>query len=183
MSALPNPSLAVRSLSWPGLELRHLTAFHAVVDEGSFGRAARRLGYTQSAVSQQVAALERAVGRRLLTRARGGGRPALTTAGKIVLAHADAIARELAIARDALERLDTQTKQASLRIVMRYATGLGLTPLFLEGMHGATPHDIAISDGGSDCTMGDLVALGQADLALVEQPRLDLAFERLITEP
>ena len=45
--------------SWSRLELRYLAALEALAEEGSFGRAADRLGYTQSAVSQQIAALER----------------------------------------------------------------------------------------------------------------------------
>ena len=56
------------------LELRHLSALDAVATEGTFGRAAVRLGYTQSAVSQQIASLERLVGGSLFDRP-GGPRP------------------------------------------------------------------------------------------------------------
>src|ERR671933_764191 len=81
---------------WAGLELRHLLALDAVAREGSFGRAAIALGYTQSAISQQIAALERIVGERLLERP-GGQRPVtLTEAGELLLRHADAIVAPLA---------------------------------------------------------------------------------------
>ena len=72
-----------------GLDFRQLRALVAVVDEGTFGRAAESLGFTQSAVSQQIASLERSVGERLFDRP-GGPRPVtLTPAGRLVLKHAE----------------------------------------------------------------------------------------------
>ncbi len=86
------------------LELRHLVALDAVATEGTFGRAAIRLGYTQSAVSQQIAALERLVGGSLFDRP-GGPRPVeLTPLGKLVLAHARDIMGRVDAAGEAIER-------------------------------------------------------------------------------
>ena len=74
--------------AWPGLELRHLLALVAVADAGTFSGAAETLDYTQSAVSQQIANLERIVGTPLFERP-GGPRPVrLTAAGEMLLAHA-----------------------------------------------------------------------------------------------
>ena len=56
------------------LEIRHLEALDAVASTGTFGRAAERLGYTQSAISQQIAALERVMGAPVFDRP-GGPRP------------------------------------------------------------------------------------------------------------
>jgi DNA-binding transcriptional LysR family regulator len=73
--------------SWPSLELRHLLAFVAVVEEGSFGTAARRLGYSQPGISHQIAALERIVGHELLVRRARGQRIVTTCAGSLLLEH------------------------------------------------------------------------------------------------
>src|SRR6478672_9633372 len=77
------------------LDPRRLLTFRAVAHAGSFSSAARELALTQPAVSQQVAALERELGERLLVRGPGG--PALTPAGELALEHAVALAdRQLA---------------------------------------------------------------------------------------
>ena len=91
---------------WLGLDLRHLIALKAIADEGSFGKAAEKLGYTQSAISQQIAALERIVGLRLIERP-GGPRPiSLTEAGQILLRHADAIQARLLAAKADMSALE-----------------------------------------------------------------------------
>ena len=66
------------------LDLRELRALVAVKERGTFRQAAEELGYTQSALSHQVAALERALDRRLFTRPGGRGRVQLTPAGEVV---------------------------------------------------------------------------------------------------
>lgn len=74
-------------MGMPDVELRHLTTMAAIADEGSFGRAAARLGYTQSSVSQQIAALEKAVGGAVFDRP-GGPKPVrITPLGTVVLTH------------------------------------------------------------------------------------------------
>ena len=76
---------------WLRIEVRHLAALRAVAREGSFGAAATSLGYTQSAVSQQIQTLERAVGERLIERPGGPRRVSLTEAGEVVLRHAERV--------------------------------------------------------------------------------------------
>jgi DNA-binding transcriptional LysR family regulator len=68
---------------WTSLEVRHLLAFVAVIEEGSFGAAASRLGYSQPGISHQIAALERIVGRTLVVR-RGGEGVVPTHAGLLL---------------------------------------------------------------------------------------------------
>src|SRR4051794_41670147 len=63
-----------------------LAILRAVALRGSFTAAANELGYTQSAVSKRVRALETATGRALFARERTGVR--LTPAGEVVLRHA-----------------------------------------------------------------------------------------------
>jgi DNA-binding transcriptional LysR family regulator len=99
MDTSVRPSVRLRDL-----ELKHLIALDAVATEGTFGKAANRLGYTQSAVSQQIATLERLVGSQLFDRP-GGPRPvALTPLGKLVLGHARDIIARVEATGEAVER-------------------------------------------------------------------------------
>jgi DNA-binding transcriptional LysR family regulator len=78
------------------LDPRRLLTFRAVARAGSFSAAARELALTQPAVSQQVAALERELGARLLHRGPGG--LTLTEAGVVALEHAEALFERLSLA-------------------------------------------------------------------------------------
>jgi DNA-binding transcriptional LysR family regulator len=78
------------------IDPRRVLTFREVARLGSFSRAAEVLSLTQPAVSQQVAALERQAGARLLERGSGG--LTLTPAGELLLAHADVVADRLELA-------------------------------------------------------------------------------------
>jgi DNA-binding transcriptional LysR family regulator len=84
-------------------ELRHLRVFREVARLGSLSAAAELLAYTQPAVSQQMAALERRAGMPLLDRTTRGVR--LTEAGEALLRHAEAILDEQTLAERELEAI------------------------------------------------------------------------------
>src|SRR5829696_2975625 len=92
---------------------RGLLTFSAVARQRSFSRAADDLSLTQSAVSQQVAALERQIGARLLRRGRGGVE--LTPVGEHLLAHASALAERVELAGMQLEEIVSKD-QLELRV-------------------------------------------------------------------
>jgi len=87
------------------IDLRQLRALQAVAAEGSFGRAAERLGFTQSAISQQIAALERAVGDKVFDRPGGPRKVELTPIGGVLLRHAIVMLGQLRTAEDELRSL------------------------------------------------------------------------------
>ncbi|MBV8942236.1 MAG: LysR family transcriptional regulator [Solirubrobacterales bacterium] len=84
-------------------ELRHLQVFREVARLGSLSAAAESLAYTQPAVSQQMAALERRAGLPLLLRTTRGAR--LTDAGEALLRHAESILAEQTLAARELEAI------------------------------------------------------------------------------
>src|SRR5215204_1038027 len=85
------------------LDVRRMRVLREVALRGSFSAAAEALSFTQSAVSQQIAALEREAGAVLVERSARGVR--LTEAGEAVVRHADGILGRLAEAEAELEAI------------------------------------------------------------------------------
>src|SRR5215472_13516820 len=110
---------AIRSI-YPiktGLGLRELRAVLAVAELGSFRRAAAELGYTQSALSHQVSALEAALGWPLFLRPGGRGQVRLTPAGEAVCRRARRALGEVeAIAADAAEAERGESKRVRVGV-------------------------------------------------------------------
>ncbi len=86
------------------MELRHLRYLLAIAEEANFTRAAEKLFVSQSALSQQIQALEQEVGTVLLDRSKRGVR--LTAAGVVLQHHAQRVLRELDQASVAMQELE-----------------------------------------------------------------------------
>ena len=80
---------------WLGLQVRSLLALVAVAEEGRFVQAARRLGYSRSTISHQIAQLESAIGQSLVVRGSGSRSVTVTPAGNVVVAHGRAVLKVL----------------------------------------------------------------------------------------
>ncbi len=156
--------------NWLGVELRHLAALEAVEGEGSFGRAAIKLGYTQSAISQQIATLERIVGEQLIERP-GGPRPvALTEAGRMLLRHAQAIMARLQAAQADLAQLSAG-QAGSLHVGIFQSVGARILPEVMRRYTGAWPEvEIELRESHADSELADLVERGELDLSFVQLP-------------
>src|SRR5438874_1444529 len=170
---------------WLGIELRHLTALEAVAREGSFGRAAKSLGYTQSAVSQQIAALERIVGARLVDRP-GGPRPvSLTEAGELLLRHAEAIVARLAAAQADLAAL-AEGEGGVLRVGIYQSVGQRILPALMRRYAAAWPRvEIALTESASDAELLTRVERGELDMTFADLPLTEGPFDavELLRDP
>jgi DNA-binding transcriptional LysR family regulator len=148
---------------WPGLDLRHLVALKAIADEGSFGKAAEHLGYTQSAISQQIAALERIVGLRLIDRP-GGPRPiSLTEAGRILLRHAEAIEARLQAAKADMSALEAGDA-GRLRVGTFQSVGAKIIPRLLRRFAESHPQvEVVLRESQDESELLEMIERGELD--------------------
>lgn len=152
------------------LSLRHLAALQAIARHGSYRRAAEALGYSQAAVTQQVAALERALGTRVLDRP-GGPRPAvLTDAGREVLALADEVLPRA-------DLLDTHLGAMSQGVRGRLAIGTfqsvsaHLLPEILTAARTADPDvDITVRESDENSVLVGWLLSGELDATFLVGP-------------
>jgi DNA-binding transcriptional LysR family regulator len=149
------------------LDMRLLVAFDAVATEGTFGRAAERLGYTQSAVSQQIASLERIIGEQVFDRP-GGPRPVeLTPLGEHLLEHARALLMHLDRISHDLDRFRTGDA-GRLRVGTFQSVSNTVLPSLIGAMRRQLPNlEIVAVESDYDEVLHGQLAAGELDLSFV----------------
>jgi DNA-binding transcriptional LysR family regulator len=148
------------------LDVRRMQVLRAVVTSGSVTGAASNLGYTPSAVSQQVAALERQAGTPLLERVGRGIQP--TAAGRLLTEHAEIIGQKLAEAELALTDL-REGRSGHLSIQYFATAGQALVPpalATLREQHPGVRVDLSLVEPGPVPE----IAHGDTDVAICVLP-------------
>ena len=168
-----------------GVEVRHLMALEAVAETGSFSQAATRLGYAQSAISQQISTLEKAVGHRLVDRPGGPRSVSLTEAGKVLLEHAGHIVARLAAAKADLDAM-AAGDAGVLRVGTFQSASNRLLPPTLDAFRRSWPDiNVELRNEPIISHVEGLIRSGQADLAFADLATVDdsHAMVELIRDP
>jgi DNA-binding transcriptional LysR family regulator len=157
------------------LDVKRLRVLREVAARGSFSAAAESLAYTQSAVSQQIAALEREAQTRLVERSARGVR--LTEAGRALVRHADVILARLADAEAELEAI-AGLRGGRLRLVSFATAGATIMPRAIALFRERHPHvEISLSPAEPAEAVAMLRA-GECDIALtIDAPFATVADE------
>jgi DNA-binding transcriptional LysR family regulator len=156
-----------------GLGLRELRAVLAVAELGSFRRAAADLGYTQSALSHQVSALEAAIGWPLFHRPGGRAQVRLTPAGEAVCRRARRVLSEVeAMAADAegAER----GERVRVRVGVSQTAAAEIMPAALRAFREEHPGvEVVLSETDDAKGARDALRRGDLDLAFSYNPEPD----------
>src|SRR5947199_70403 len=142
------------------LDVRRMRVLKEGAAQGSFSAAAEALSFTQSAVSQQIAALERESGAKLVERRARGIR--LTPAGQAVVSHADAILARLDDAEQELAAI-AGLKGGRLRVASFQSAGATLVPRALAEFH-RRHREVDLSASSAELTEArELLRSGEID--------------------
>lgn len=154
------------------MELRHLRYFLSVAEHLNFTRAAAENFVAQSALSQQIAALEREFGSRLFHRSSRS--VALTEAGRVLVPLARRILRDVELARMEMDDL-AGVRRGTLRLGLIQSPATSVDIIDVMGdFHDRYPRiEFEITDAPSE-EMAASVASGDLDLALVGLDAADL---------
>ncbi|RDI73980.1 Transcriptional regulator [Gaiella occulta] len=167
-----------------GIEVRHLAALEAVAASGSFAEAARTLGYSQPAISQQIATLEAAAGMRLLERP-GGRRPVTTTdAGERLLRHARRAAAAMRAAEADLNAL-AEGEAGTVHVGTFQSAGIRLLPgamrRYVERWPGI---EVRLTESPYDERLREQLQRGELELAFVLRTAdPDLEHAHVLSDP
>lgn len=145
------------------IEARHLRVLRAVAATGSFSAAARELGCTQPAVSQQMKALETSAGTPLLI--RGGRETRLTEAGEALVRHATGILAGLTAAEEEVAAI-AGLRAGRVRLVSFPSASSTLVPTALAALRAAHPGTRAHLEEAEPPHSAALLRAGDCDIAL-----------------
>ncbi|MFD8087678.1 LysR family transcriptional regulator [Kitasatospora sp. NPDC059722] len=140
-----------------------LRVLRQIAESGSFTAAATRLGYTQSAVSRQAAALERSAGTTLFERRPDGVR--LTPAGLTLLRHAHTVLASLAAAERELTGAAPQAELVRLGVFL--SAGAAILPAALTHLAAADPRITVTTSEGTTPALVRALRAGSLDLAVL----------------
>jgi DNA-binding transcriptional LysR family regulator len=150
--------------------LAALRALVAIANEGSFRRAAERLGYTQSAISHQIAALERGLGSSLFSRPGGRGAVKLSAAGEVAYQHARRVLAALATL-DVEVRATERGERETLRVGVFRTAAAELVPPALRTLGERRPGvEVALVECIRADEVVDALARGRVDVAFQLNP-------------
>ncbi|WP_395297615.1 LysR family transcriptional regulator [Kitasatospora hibisci] len=145
------------------VSLTALRVLRAVAEQGTFTAAAAELGYTQSAVSRQIASIERMAGAPLLERRRGGVR--LTPAGRIVLRRAAVVLDEIDAAARELSGLPARA--GTVHVGWFPSAGAVLLPRALSALRRTDPAITVVTREGTTPALVRALRAGRVDLAVL----------------
>ena len=147
------------------LDVRRLKVLREVAARGSFSAAAEALSFTQSAISQHVAALERETGTQLVERSSRGIR--LTDTGQALVKHADSILGRIEDAEEELAAI-AGLRGGRLRLASFQSAGATLVPRAVAQFHERHPEvDLSMAEIEEPDTVREALRGGEIDLALV----------------